>query len=193
MVVYVTAAHRLERACANMQRHETAADTARMQAIDHCLVEVQARRRRRHCTERTRVYRLIPRLILSVARALDIRRQRHGAELLHHFQRPARTAELQEIHLADALDDLRIDALGNPQAAPWARRVAGSDHRQHLVIAHHTLDQNLDLAAGLFAREQTCLHHTRVVEHEQIPGLQQVGQIAEEQVADQAGVALQMQ
>ena len=54
--------------------------------------------------------------------------------------------------------------------------------RSYLVAAQHALHQNFQLAAaGLFTKKAR-LHDPRVVEHQQIPGTQQAGQLVEDAV-----------
>jgi hypothetical protein len=57
-----------------------------------------------------------------------------------------------------------------------------TNQRQHTPLGDDALHQNLDLAAAFLVREQTRFHDTRIVEHQQIAGLQQPGQIGEIQV-----------
>ena len=68
--------------------------------------------------------------------------------------------------------------------------------RHHLVrsvigVGQHPLDQQLQLpATGLFAK-QTGGHHLRVVEHQQVAGLQQAGQVFETAVDEGAVATIQ--
>ena len=47
----------------------------------------------------------------------------------------------------------------------------------NLALGHHPLHHHLDLAAGVLAPQQAGLDHARVVEHQQVAGSQQLGQV----------------
>ncbi len=48
---------------------------------------------------------------------------------------------------------------------------------KHIVIVNKAFDQHFNLAAGLFAAEETGFHHPGIVENQQITRLQQIGKI----------------
>jgi hypothetical protein len=62
---------------------------------------------------------------------------------------------------------------------------------QHLVARQHAFDQRLDRAAGGLFAEQPGLDDTGVVEHQQVAGLQQRGQVAEGAVHRRGATAVE--
>jgi hypothetical protein len=57
--------------------------------------------------------------------------------------------------------------------------MACPDHRHRAVNAVDTFDHRFDAPATGFVAEQTGLDHPCVVHHQQIAGIQQIGQVAE--------------
>ena len=126
------------RARANMQRHETAADD-RAYAGDRSLPGRSASPP--SAPPLHRAHARIP-SGTTASSSMLLRRSIYGgsgtAQLLHHFQRPARAAELQQIDRRRALMILR-----STPSATHTRPGRGAWLALIIAIAHHTLDQNL--------------------------------------------------
>ncbi len=154
---------------------------ARLQCSEQRVVEMQTGSGRRDSARLRGVDRLIASGIGVIGRACDVRRQRDfavgveqrfdGARVLAAFGIEPQTEEA-----VVAIDDLQ-SKLADRDAAAGFRCMAGANLRERLVRSEQPLDQNLDQAAGILAAMQTCPNDPRVVEDEQVAGIEQRRQI----------------
>src|SRR5207244_864433 len=96
---------------------------------------------------------------------------------LEECQRAALAFVPQPEQIFLATDDAE-PVVADDDAAARPGRFGEAELRDELAIVDHALDQDLDAAAALLAAEQACRNHARVVEHQQIAGLEQSWQIA---------------
>ena len=99
-------------------------------------------------------------------------------------RRRAVDAQPEEAVVAPDHDGRR--AAGQVDGAARARRMARPELEQAFVRAQHALEQQLDRAAGGLDRVQARLDHPGVVEHDEIAGGQQPGQVGEREVGERA-------
>ena len=169
-----SAAHRLERPGADVQRDESDLDAARARvarssASSKCRPAVGAAT----APGRARVDGLValrrPRppaacvmyggsgtvaVALEHARARSLLRSRRRIELAVAPDRPSATT-----------------ASASRSRAPWLRRVARPDLRERFVVVpEHALDEHLDLAARVLDAVQPRLDDAGVVEHQHVAG-----------------------
>ena len=146
-------------------------------------VEVQPRRRRGHRPRHRRVHRLVARLVLGVRRVRDVGRQRHlavrGEDVEH--ARPRLEAKLEEV--VPAPRHLRRHARRELEPPARLGRLARAHVRERRARARDPLDEHLHLPARVLAAAQPRLDDARVVEHEQVPRIDERGQVAEGEVA----------
>ena len=186
VLAQVLAAHRLEGAGAHVQGDAGAADPARGQGVEQGLVEMQARGGRGHRARLARVHGLVALVVGGAVGALDVRRQRHVADALQALAQRLGGVEAQARELALAAQHLDRAAVVEQQAATGLERLGGAHLRQRLVLALQPLDQDLDPAAAVLAAVQPRRQHARVVEHQQVAGIEQLQQVAEAPVLEAA-------
>jgi hypothetical protein len=97
-------------------------------------------------------------------------------------QRAVGPAAAQHLGVEGVAEAHQRAGLGDLLARRWA---------QHLVAGQHALDQRLDRAAGGLFAEQARLDDAGVVEHHQVAGLQQRGQVAEDAVHRRGAAAVE--
>ena len=71
--------------------------------------------------------------------------------------------------------------------------MAGADVGKRVTLVQHSLDQHLQFAAAVLHPEQPGLDHARVVEHQQVAGLEKLRQIAEPTIRQRAARAIEME
>ena len=178
-------AHRLERARAHVQgerhdRHALAADPS-----DQILVEMQPGRGCRHCPRHARVHRLVTLLVFRLGVAVYIGRQRNSTVVIEKTN--DRGVEVQQVELADTLDDID-PVLAKLQEAPGLQRLADPNLAQRPAIGPtlqmDALDEDLGLTTGVLARHQPGLDDAAVVDHEDIVGTEQIDQRFEPAMTD---------
>ena len=168
-------AHRLERPRANVQRNLCHLHAAQADGGEQCLVKMQPGGGGGDRAAVFGKHRLIALLVALQRRALQIRRNRHLA-LRRQQLRPRRLARQGKQRLVPP----RYLHLGITDANHPAnlRRFRGAHIRIRLMRALQALQQNLDAAAAFLLPEQPRRQHARIVEHQQIIGLEQIRQIA---------------
>ena len=120
-------------------------------------------------------HRLIALLVALQRRPLQIRRNRHLALRRQQF-RPRRLAIQGKQRLMPPGHAQFRRANANHPAN--LRRFRGAHISIRLMRALQALQQNLDAAAAFLLPEQPRRQHARIVEHQQIIGLEQIRQIA---------------
>lgn len=111
--------------------------------------------------------------------ALYVRRQGQLAVTLEEVDQILRPREAQQEECALARHHADFQRALQQQPAAGPGRMAGTDLRQRLVAPDGTLYQHFDPAAAVLDAMQPGMQDARVVEHQQVAGAQQVGQIGE--------------
>ena len=190
----------LEGARAHVQRDAGALHATRSQRAEHPFVKVQRGRGRGHgagCAGEDGLVALVVLgfvgVVAAVLLAFDVGRQRQVAVALHQLPRrlaggPVQgEAKQRAVGIGPTRQQRGVEAAAR-RAARHVHRGAGQRlladlHVRHDVIAgEHALDEQLQLAATGLLAEHARLDHARVVEHQQVAGLQQCGQLAEDAV-----------
>ena len=183
MVFQIVLAHRLERAGADMQRDVTELDAALAQPLEHRLVEMQTRRRCRHGTRLARIHGLVAFRVTGIGLALDIRRQRHVAELEQQLFQRLGCFETQAEKFAITAQHHRMAAVSQldrdrPLSASCSRRVAPC-----ASCAPVTRSIRISTAPPVSLRPYRRAGSTRVsLNTSRSPATQELGQIAEHAV-----------
>ena len=180
-------AHRLERAGADVQRDVAAVDAARLQGVQQRLVEVQAGGRRGHRAGLAREHRLVARVVVRPSFAMDVGRQRQATGVLQPGLERLVDVEGQAIELALASEHFGVAAGIQRDAAAGLRRLARAHLRPRLVPGQQAFDEDLDAPAAGLRAVQAGRDHARVVEDQQVAGLQQVRQVADAGIAQGRG------
>ena len=181
-------AHRLEGPGPHVQRQERGFHAGRAQRLDQRRIEMQAGGRRRHRAVAGRVDRLVALAIERGVRPVDVGRQRHVPDGLHHRERRAILGKFQLEHVLVPAQHAHARGLAalvveQEDLAAGLRRLAGAQLRQHAASAEQPLHQHLHGATGGgLAAEHACRDHARVVEHQQVARTQQARDIGEPQV-----------
>jgi hypothetical protein len=149
-----------------VQRDVCDRDTLRAKQFEECRIEMKAGGGRRDRTRHARVHRLVARLVIVLRRMRDVRRERHFAQAIHHFEHVAVEAQLEEVALA--AEHFGIDSLRKRDPPPRLERLAGARLHQRSVSVDHALDQHLDFTARVLAAVQPRLHHPRIVQHQNV-------------------------
>ena len=201
--------YRLESSGTHVQRDIGAAYAACLQLRQYGLVKMQRRSGRGHCARRFGKYGLIALGVLRCIRvialllAFDVGRQGHVAVTLHQGKRVvARVvreykSEQRPICIRPAAQQGGAQTIGLARSTvqrhrgPDLRLFADPHVRCHLVAAQYTLHEQLQLAAGRLFAKQSRLEHTRVVHHQQVAALQQVGQLTKNAVCRRAVACVQ--
>jgi hypothetical protein len=123
------------------------------------------------------------------------------AEGLQQGEGLARHAQVEQgVVRSGAADHLGLEAFAAVGAqahrAAGLGRLAGAHMGQQLAGharrgGQHALDQGLDAAAGGLLAMQAGLEHPGVVEHQQVAGLEQAGQFAEDPVHRAVAAAIE--
>ena len=182
VILQIVRPHRLERAGAHMQGDIAELDAALAQFGQDRLVEMQAGGGRRDRTGLAREHGLVALHVAGVGVPLDVRRQRHLAQLQQQFFQRLRRLETQSEETFVAAQHQRMAAVGQLDPATFLRLLADPELHGGLVRAGDPLDQDLHRAAGVLAPVQPRRQHAGVVEHQQVAGAKEVGQLAEHAV-----------
>ena len=189
----VFGAHRQEGARAYVQRQVRAFDAARPQRRQQRLIKVQAGRGGRHRARLAGEHGLIACLVSLIRLVLDVGRQRQLAQPLQHPGCRCIEADAQHhaARLARRDDRGTLRGVFRPEIQPAVRLgwMAGTHHRQHLVLAVDALDHHLDAPAAFLAPGQPRVDDPRVVEHQQAAGRDEFRQIGQQPVGS-AGLGL---
>lgn len=165
-----------------MQRQGAGLDTPCGQRRPGRGIEVQAGRRGRHGSRRTRPDGLVALAVGSHVAAPDVRRQRDVPLRFEHAGH--RRGEAQPVERPLAFDDLGLDPGGEHQPPPGTRRVAGAQLDEGLIDGQDPLEQQLDApTAGLVSVEPR-RQHPRVVDDQQVTGLQEADDVGETAVGE---------
>ena len=159
---------RLERTCADVQRHIGRFDAALAQPLEQGLIEMQAGRGRGHRTRVARVHGLIARAIVRLRFAGDIRRQRDLAVAIEIGLERHPGVETQSGKAAVALEHGGAEAVLEQYDAASPGRVAGGHLHPRFVGRDDAFEQQLDRAATRLAPAKSGAHHLGVVEDQQI-------------------------
>ena len=178
VLVETVGAHRLKGAGTHVQGEVAQTDAAPFQGVQQRVVEMQAGGRRGDGTDLACIYRLVTLVVIAARLALDIGRQRQAAGVQQPALQRLRNVEAQPVELAFAAEHLGLAAGIQCDPRPGLGRFADAQLRARLIGAEQALDQDLDAAAGRLGPEQARRDHPGVVEHQKIPGRQQLGQFA---------------
>ena len=166
-----------------MQRQVCAFDAARSQRRQQRLIKVQAGRGGGYRARLAGEHGLIACFVGLIRLVLDVGRQRQLAQPLQHPGCRCIEADAQHhaARLARRDDRGALGGVLRPERQPAARlwRVAGTHHRQHLVLAVDALDHHLDAPATLLAPGQPRMDDPGVVEHQQAAGRDESRQIGQ--------------
>ncbi len=115
------------------------------------------------------------------------------AVLLEQLERVAGQAQVEETVVRSATaEDLGVESGGEAHHGARLRALAGAHVGPDLAGAgQHALDQRLDRAAAGLGAVQAGLDDLGVVEHQQVAGIQQIGQFAEHAVDGRIGPAVE--
>ena len=171
----------LECARADVQGHEGVADARGRSFLEHCIVEMQARRRRCHGSGFTGINGLVALVIRGLRLALEVGRQRHLAMRVKIRQQ--RRREIQPEELAIASGHRRSHAGRKLQPRSLAGCLAGTHLRDRLRLSLQPLDQHFAAPAGFLAAAQPRVDHARIIKYEQIAWPQQQRQVREAAIA----------
>ena len=94
-------------------------------------------------------------------------------------------------HVALAAQHFAIDGALQLQTAPGFGRLAGAQLGEQRPVVDDPFDQYLDLAAALLAAEQTGRDHARIVEYDQVAGIDVIDQLGEMMIAEPSQRRLQ--
>ena len=186
----VVGAQRLEGAGPHVQRDPGAVDAALAERLEQRLVEVQTRRGSGDRAGLARKEALVALAVKSIGHAANVRRQRHRAEALEEFQRRSRKRDAPQLILP------RQHPHGTARGAhlePGADRLAGRELRERLGAREGSLEQNLHATAGGLDAREPRGDHAGVVEHEQVPGLEEPGELAHRAVRERAASSVEHQ
>ena len=107
-------------------------------------------------------------------------------------QRLAGQAQVEQRAVgAAAPEHFGVEGLGEADRPARLRRLAGAQVRQYFVVGQDAFDQRLDRAAAGFAAVQPRLDDARVVEDQQIAGVEQRRQVAEHAVGRRRAAAVE--
>ena len=148
---------------------------------------MQARRGCGHRPGHCRVDRLIALFVRLVRRSINVGRQRDAAKA--GDQRRNRLAEIQPVELALAPENANAVPL-QQQMCTRSQRPVDAHLAQCLALALDSLDEDFGTPAGFLSRHQPRLDDTGVVDHQQIAGLQEIGDLDE---APMLGLAIGLQ
>ncbi|MNV44906.1 hypothetical protein D3C71_1366840 [compost metagenome] len=179
MFFQIVHADRLEGARAHVQGHVAEIHALVLQRGQQGLIEVQAGGRGGHRADLAREHSLVALAVVHTRLALDVGRQRQPAGMQQPLLQRLGHVELQHIELAIAAQHLGLATGVERDAAARLGRLAGANLRAGLLATEQALDQDLDPAAGGLLPEQTRRDHPRVVEDQQVAGLQQLRQITD--------------
>ena len=185
--------HRLESTGTDVQRNVGDLHTKRLQPLQHRLIEMQPRCRRRHRTRICGINGLVTTFIKAIRRMLDIRRQWQTSGLLENIEHLGRIEKAQQEHIPGSPGYLRLPAPCQQQPGAGLGRFAGANLRQHLMRAQHPLHQHLDLPATGLGTKHARLDHARIIKYQQIAGRDQLRQIGKHAIAAATGFAVQRQ
>jgi len=124
---------------------------------------------------------LVAHLVQRIGRVLDVWRKRDLSGALQKLQHL--DVELQLEKIARAPDHLGVRGV-EVDALAATRRMAGPEQRERSAWLEHPLDERLHAPAARFGSEQASLDDARVVQQQQVPGLQQRRKLREMQVGD---------
>ena len=184
-------AHRLEGACPHMQRQRGSADTLLGEPLQHCLIEVQPGGGRCHGARVAGIDGLVAGLILRLHPVLDIGRQGQAAVLLGQVPQIAFALQFEGEELTLAAAAHQAEGVFQGDAGAGLGRLAGPHLGQGVALVHDALQQHFHLAAGVLLAEEAGLDHPGIVEHQQVAGGQQAGQVGEAQVGQVGAVHVQ--
>ena len=200
MVCYGVGPHRLESAGPDMQRHHGPPHAFGIQLPQQLLGEMQPRGGCGHRALAPGIHRLVALLVSPLIGPLDIGRQRHVANRLHDIgqRRPAAAAELEQGALPTGDREAETGgraALQRTQSDDGARPggFAGTNMGQGSVTAGHSLHQDFDFAPGIFPAPEASRYNPGVIEHQQVIGTDEVGELAEAMMAELPAGAVQAQ
>jgi len=194
--------HRLKRAVTNMQSDLGDFDSTRAQAVKQLGSEMQSRSRRRNRAPLARKDGLIAFGVKAVFFiAFDVRRKRSAADTIYDlvevsfsFETDHAAAEITPFdHLSGELAACELDSRA------WQQRFARLYQRfpnQRLDATH---EKNFDaptkhrLAAHSLpdsSSDQPCRKDSRVVENEQVAGIEVIGQLRKHRIDKRTGCAI---
>jgi hypothetical protein len=136
-----------------VQREKRGLHADRAQRLDQ-RIEMQPGGRRRHRAVAGRVDRLVALAIERAVLPVDVGRQRHVPDGLHHRERGAIRGKLQLEHVLVPAEHAHARGLAalvveQHDLAAGLRRLAGTQLRQHAMSAQQPLDQHLHGATGI--------------------------------------------
>ena len=174
---------RLEGARTNMQGNLGPLDAARLQRLQHALIEVQRSGRRSHRPWLGGKHRLVARLVVDRVFMRDVWRQRHMAVCGHQRIGVGIESQLVEraVFVRPSTQHPSLEAAVHLQHRAWRRLLADLHVRCHPSVAgvEYAFNQQFESAACGFAPEQPGFDHLRVVKDQQIARPEQVRKLPE--------------
>ena len=182
--LHLRCAHRLEGAVADVQRDGRALDARVVERSENRLGEMQPRRRRRDRPGLACEHGLVAIAIEVQVRPLDVGRQRNVPDRLdgvHHragVTRPETDDPPAEVALLEHLAVQRASSALEPHLPAGPHPLTRVHQRLPSLVVDARHEQHLDhSAAGLTLANQPCREHPGVVEHHQVAGRQEPGDV----------------
>ena len=175
---------RLEGTRADVQRNVRKRDAALAQALEHRLVEMQAGRGRRDRARVPCINGLIALAVLGLRRARYIRRQRDLAVTIEIGGERDVGGDSQAKEPPFTLEHRRPCASVERKGSADLGRMAGGELHPRFVVCDDALEQDLDSAAAVLAAMKARANDFGVVEDEQVPGREQLGQVRERAIVE---------
>ena len=170
--------YRLEGAGADMQRDMGRAHALCRQPLQDAVVEVQSRGRRRDRAGFAGIDRLVAFAVGTLVGAANVRRQRHVPVTLEQFQ-PVALPLLEHEKIAVAGAHHALDFTFQPERRARPRCLAGAQVGEQPLRIEHPFDHHFDPAAAVFLAVQAGRDHPRIVEHQQVSGIDEIDEIGE--------------
>ena len=183
--------HRAEGAQTHMKGDIAQLDAHSLDLLQQLRGEVQSRRGGRRRADHLRINRLIALLILQFS--LDIRRKRHPAQLLQNLKKDAFVLKMyQPVAIGQNLLHLRLKLTFSKGNTGTLAQLFARAHKTlpHVASLVHQ-QQDLHRAAGRTVADEPGRQHPGVIQHEAVPGAQELGQVIEMMVADLTGGLVQ--
>src|SRR5690349_3997709 len=183
--------YRRKRPGAYVQRDERARNTSTCERIEGGIVEMQAGGWCGHGAGVARINGLVAVGVRGVRRVMDVWRERQLAVALEPRVERARALETNAVQPVEARFDDRLCARCELDRRADSRRVACAYLNAGCVGTIDSFDQDFHIAARWLASSQACVDDARVVEHEQVTGIEAIRKIDEAQVRQPIAIDVQ--
>ena len=180
VVVQILGHHRGERSRADGQLQRAHRGPGSSAPVQHRLGEVESGGWRRSRHRPIGVDRLVA---LDIGQFPgDIGGQRHFSGQVHESAGIASGLHPPLAVVADSLPHLHNWLFTEPKLRTWRHSTAGTHQRTPPPVCSRLQQQDLDPAPGGFAEPQPGRHNPAVIDHNDIAGAEEIGQIAGETV-----------